>query len=67
MESEVTKSVTPGNVGKEMANLPKKTASVLLSYKFTPKFTFGGTLTHQSSKFSGSPGTMAEPQRNAII
>lgn len=59
MDSEVTKSVTPGNKGKELANLPKKTASVLLSYKFTPKFAFGGTLTHQSSKFSGSPETVA--------
>lgn len=59
MDSEVTKSVTASNVGKDLANLPKKTASVLLSYKFTPKFSFGGTLTHQSSKFSGSPETVA--------
>jgi len=59
MDSEITKSVIASNVGKELANLPKKTASILLSYKFTPKFTFGGTLTHQSSKFSGSPESAA--------
>ncbi len=59
MDSEITKTVTASNKGKELANLPKKTASVLLSYKFTPKFTFGGTVTYQSSKFSGSPESVA--------
>lgn len=59
MDSEVTKTVTASNKGKELANLPKKTASVLLSYKFTPKFAFGGTVTYQSSKFSGSPESVA--------
>jgi len=59
MDSEITKTVTASNKGKELANLPKKTASVLMSYKFTPKFTFGGTVTYQSSKFSGSPESVA--------
>lgn len=59
MDSEITKSVIASNEGKELANLPKKSASILLSYKFTPKFTLGGTLTHQSSKFSGSPESAA--------
>lgn len=59
MDSEVTKTVTASNKGKELSNLPKKTASVLMSYKFTPKFTFGGTVTYQSSKFSGSPESVA--------
>ena len=59
MDSEITKTVTASNKGKELANLPKKTASVLMSYKFTPKFTFGGTVTYQSAKFSGSPESVA--------
>jgi len=59
MNSEIRESQDPDNVGKGLSNFPEKTASLLLSYELTPKFTFGGGLTHSSEKYSGEPESAA--------
>ena len=39
--------------------MKRKTASLLLSYALTPKFTFGGGVTYSSEKYSGEPESVA--------
>lgn len=59
MNSEIRESQLEENVGKGLSNFPEKTASLLLSYEATPKFTVGGGLTYSSEKYSGEPESAA--------
>ena len=63
LDAEQLESLTAANVGKDMANVARHSASVLLSYKLTPKFAFGGTYTYQSSKFAGSPESVSNGRK----
>ncbi|PLX72679.1 MAG: TonB-dependent siderophore receptor [Azoarcus sp.] len=59
MSSKILESATAANVGEGLSNFPEKTASLLLSYALTPKFTFGGGVTYSSEKYSGEPESVA--------
>ncbi|WP_191601940.1 TonB-dependent receptor [Marinomonas algicola] len=59
MDAEVTKSITPENVGKTLANFADKSASLHLRYQATPKFAFGGTATYESVRYAGQPDSAA--------
>ena len=45
----------PDYIGRPKANFANRSASAQLKYKFTPKFTFGGTLTYSSEILGGQP------------
>ena len=53
MNSRVLKSYTASNVGKGLSNFPEDSLSLLASYKFTPKFSFGGNLTYHGKQYNG--------------
>ncbi|WP_323001122.1 TonB-dependent siderophore receptor [Denitromonas sp.] len=55
MNAKWLRSQDSTRVGNGLSNFPETTASVLLNYQATPKFSFGGNVTYQSKKFSGTP------------
>lgn len=55
MNAKWLKSQTAANIGKGLSNFPEKSASLLLNYQATSAFGFGGNLTYQSEKYSGTP------------
>jgi len=55
MNAKWLRSQDSSRVGNGLSNFPETTASVLLNYQATPKFSFGGNVTYQSKKFSGTP------------
>ncbi|WP_227816327.1 TonB-dependent receptor [Nitrogeniibacter aestuarii] len=55
MNAKWLKSQDQSRVDAGLSNFPETTASVLLSYAATPKFTFGGNVTYQGRKYSGTP------------
>lgn len=46
MNTEVTASANPASVGKDLANVAEKSASIQAKYQATPKFAVGGTVVH---------------------
>ncbi|MCB1959233.1 MAG: TonB-dependent siderophore receptor [Rhodocyclaceae bacterium] len=50
-------------IGAGLSNFPETTASLLLNYQATPKFSIGGNVTYQSHKFSGTPES---PEQTSI-
>jgi catecholate siderophore receptor len=59
MNSKILNSAIAADEGEGLSNFPEKTASLLLSYQATPKFTFGGGVTYSSEKYSGQPESAA--------
>ena len=55
MNATWLKSQDATRVGSGLSNFPETSASVMLNYQATPKFNFGGTLTYQGKKYSGTP------------
>ena len=56
MNTKVTSSVVPDAVGKDLANVAEKSASIQAKYQATPKVAVGGTVVH-TGKIKG--GTFA--------
>ena len=55
MNAKWLRSQDSSRVGAGLSNFPETTASMLLSYQATPKFSFGGNVTYQAKKYSGTP------------
>ncbi len=55
MNAEWLESQTASKLGGGLSNFPETTASLLVNYQATPKFNFGGNVTYQSIKYSGTP------------
>lgn len=55
MNAKWLASQDPSKLGKGLTNFPEKSASLLLNYQATPKFNFGGNVTYQSVRYSGTP------------
>jgi catecholate siderophore receptor len=59
MESKVTKSFTPANVGKALANFAKVQAQFQTRYQFTDQFAMGAAVKYKSRRYGGQPDTAA--------
>lgn len=59
MDSEVTKSFNPENVGLALSNFADNSVYLQGRYQVTPKFSFGGALTYQSEMYGGQPDSAA--------
>ena len=59
MESEVTKSATPANVGKRLANFSNASASAQVRYQLTESLYFGGAVRYEGKRYGGQPDTAA--------
>ncbi|MBN2647769.1 MAG: TonB-dependent receptor [Thiotrichales bacterium] len=59
MDSEITDSYNPTNIGKKLANFADNKFNGLLRYQMTPKFAFGGGMTYSSKMTAGQPDTAA--------
>jgi catecholate siderophore receptor len=55
MNAKWLKSQDSSKVGAGLTNFPETSASVLLNYALTPSFSFGGNITYQGRKYSGTP------------
>jgi len=55
MNAKWLKSQDSSRVGAGLTNFPETSASVLLNYEMTPRFSFGGNITYQGKKYSGTP------------
>ena len=54
MQSEMTKSLTPSNVGRPLANLAHQSVSLLAKYKITPDLEVGGQAVFRSKIRGGT-------------
>lgn len=54
MDSEITGSATPANLGKPLANIAEKSASIQTKYQATPKIAVGGSLIHTGEVGGGA-------------
>ena len=59
MESEVTQSVNPQNLGLELSNFADKSFYVQLRYQLTEDFAFGGDYTYKGEMYGGQPDSAA--------
>ncbi|PHR61076.1 MAG: TonB-dependent siderophore receptor [Robiginitomaculum sp.] len=59
MESETLESYNEDNVGLPKANFADTSGTAQFKYQFTPKFAFGGTVTHSSGIYGGQPDAAA--------
>ncbi|MDD3798602.1 MAG: TonB-dependent receptor [Novosphingobium sp.] len=59
MDSEVTKSYTPENVGKMLANFAKFQAQFQTRYQVTDRLAVGLAVKHKSKRYGGQPDTAA--------
>ncbi|MCC7040397.1 MAG: TonB-dependent siderophore receptor [Burkholderiales bacterium] len=59
MNSRVTESATPANVGKPLSNFPDRSASVQLRYQFTQPLAAGFLVQYESERCAGQPDTAA--------
>lgn len=59
MDSEILDSVDASNIGGKLSNFAENSASLHMSYKFTPKLTMGGTATYESERYAGQPDDAA--------
>ena len=62
MDTKVKDSVTASNIGKDLANVAEKSASLQAKYKVTPQLSVGGTVIH-TGEIKG--GTFAATAVNA--
>lgn len=53
MDTEITNSVNSANIGKKLANIAEKSASIQAKYQATPQLAVGGTLVHTGKFKSG--------------
>jgi len=65
MDSKITKSFTPANVGKMLANFSKVQAQLQTRYQFTDKFAMGAAVKYKSARYGGQPDTAAPFTTNA--
>ncbi|MFN3889868.1 MAG: TonB-dependent receptor [Beijerinckiaceae bacterium] len=54
MDSEITQSSNPANVGKQLANIAHGSFNVLTKYDLTPELTLGGQATWKSKIYGGT-------------
>lgn len=54
LDSEITKSSNPADVGKPFPNVARNSASLLSTYAFTPRFTAGGQVAYVGQRYGGS-------------
>jgi catecholate siderophore receptor len=54
MDSEVTESSNPANIGKKLANIAHGSFNLLAKYDVTAKVTVGGQATYKSKIYGGS-------------
>jgi len=54
MQSEVTKSVVPTNVGLQLANIAHQSFNVMTKYKFDDGWELGGQATYRSKIYGGT-------------
>jgi catecholate siderophore receptor len=54
MDTEVTKSIDEDSIGRDLANVAEKSASLQLKYQATPKLAIGGTWVHTGEIKGGS-------------
>ena len=59
MNSEVTRSATPANVGKILGNFAKSAANLMAKYRITEDLQVGGAYKYESRRFGGQPDTAA--------
>lgn len=57
LDSQMTKSLNPAEVGKTLSNTPRNSASLWTSYEFTDKFEGGLGLQHVGSRFTSNANT----------
>lgn len=53
MDTEVTESADPANVGRRIANIPERQFNLLTKYKVTDAFTIGGQAIYSSEVYAG--------------
>lgn len=54
MDTKVTDSADPNSVGKDLANVAEKSASIQAKYQATPKLSFGGSVIHTGQIKAGT-------------
>lgn len=59
MDSEVLESNDPNNIGLQLSNFAKRSATLQMRYQATSKFAFGGTITHSGKFHAGQPDSAA--------
>lgn len=59
MESEVTESNNPDNIGKPLSNFAEDSAFAQLRYQMSPQLAFGGSATYSSEQYPGQPDSAA--------
>ena len=59
MDSQVRKSATPTNLGRELANFAKTSGMAQAKYQLTDKFYLGGAVKYESKRYGGQPDTAA--------
>ena len=59
MQSKVLGSHVATNIGGELSNFAKRSASLQGKYQLTPAFSFGGTVRHESDRCGGQPDSAA--------
>ena len=62
MNNSITHSVNTANIGKKLANIAEKSASIQAKYQATPQLAVGGTLIH-TGKFKGGGSFEARDDR----
>ena len=69
MDTNITDSATASNIGKKLANVAEKSASIQAKYQTTPKLALGGTVVHtgkiQGGSFAGD-ATRELPSSNRL-
>lgn len=55
LNSKITDSINPAEVGQPFPNVAKKSATVQTRYEITPKLALGGTLTYTGKISGGTP------------
>lgn len=61
MDSEVVKSNTPAEVGRELANTPEHSASLWTTYRLRSNFEVGGGAQYVGDRFNNNTGTRVAP------
>ncbi len=61
LDTEQVKSTTPANVGKELQNVPKHSATFWTTYDFLEKFQVGGGPTYVGSRYANADNTNRAP------
>ncbi|MFZ1344393.1 TonB-dependent receptor [Thiothrix eikelboomii] len=54
MDTEITQSADPNSLGKDLANVAEKSASIQAKYQVTPKLSLGGSVIHTGEIKAGT-------------